>query len=174
MRAAHNSKQIKVVKSAGPKAASLPEPLRPLPEDGAEKPARVARGKLRGFARVPTHVVGFVDERRAYPRAALSLPLRLLRVAGQREPVPISLVTRNISSSGVYFLAPKNMEPGTAIELEIGLVERPLGRGGVRMRTVARVVRAEAATEPGWHAVAAQFDDIAFQRDEALPPRFMK
>jgi hypothetical protein len=36
------------------------------------------------------------------------------------------------------------------------------------------VVRAEEAPEPGWHGVAARFDDIAFQRDEELPARFLK
>src|SRR3989449_7201381 len=46
-----------------------------------------------------SHVVGVVQERRLYPRAALRLPLRLKRVAGQREPVPVTLVTKNISSS---------------------------------------------------------------------------
>jgi hypothetical protein len=42
------------------------------------------------------------------------------------------------------------------------------------MRTVAHIVRAEAASTDGWHAMAARFDDIAFQRDEELPPRFLK
>jgi hypothetical protein len=36
------------------------------------------------------------------------------------------------------------------------------------------VVRADDASEPGWHAMAARFDDIAFQRDEELPARFLK
>ncbi len=172
MRAAHHSKHIKVVKSAEPKAASLPEPLRPLLEDWNENPAGFARGSPRGFARVPTHVVGVADERRLYPRAALSLPLRLLRVAGQRESVPISLVTRNISSSGVYFLCPRRVEPGTPIELEVGLVDRPLGRGSVRMITAAHVLRAEPTDTPGWHGLAVTFDDITFARDEPIPPRY--
>ncbi len=113
-------------------------------------------------------------ERRFHARAALHLPLRLTQVNHVEEPTPITLITKNISSSGVYFLAPKHIEPGTAIELEVGLVERPLGRGGVSMRTVAHVVRADEASESGWHAMAARFDDIAFQRDEALPPRFLR
>lgn len=109
-----------------------------------------------------------------HPRAALRLPLRLTQVNQQREPVPVTLLTRNISSSGVYFLSPKRIEPGTAIELEVGLVERPLGKGGVRLRTLAHVVRTEESPEPGWHGMAARFDDIAFQRDEELPARFLK
>jgi PilZ domain-containing protein len=130
--------------------------------------------KPRLFPRVPTHSFGMALERRTHARAALRLPLRLTEVDHVAEPVPVTLLTKNISSSGVYFLAPKRIEPGTAIELEVGLVERPLGRGGVRMRTVAHVVRTTEASEPGWHAMAARFDDIAFQRDEELPPRFLR
>ncbi|MCL5288635.1 MAG: PilZ domain-containing protein [Acidobacteria bacterium] len=137
-------------------------------------PADTSAEKPRLFARVPTHSFGMALERRFHARAALRLPLRLTRVNQVDEAVPITLLTKNISSSGVYFLAPKRLEPGTAIELEVGLVERPLGRGGVRMRTVAHVVRADDASEPGWHGMAARFDDIAFQRDEELPPRFLR
>jgi hypothetical protein len=88
--------------------------------------------------------------------------------------VPISLVTKNISSSGVYFLCPRWIELGTSIELEVGLVERPIGRGSVRMSTAAHVVRIEDTQTPGWHALAVAFDDITFQRDEPIPPRFQK
>src|SRR5580700_10157782 len=66
------------------------------------------------FARVPTHAIGVARERRGNPRAYLSLPLRLTRVGERVEPIPVVLVTRNISSSGVYFLAPCSLEPGTA------------------------------------------------------------
>ncbi len=128
--------------------------------------------KPRRFTRVPTHVVGVAQERRAYPRAALQLPLRLRRVAGQPEPVSVTLLTQNISSSGVFFLCPSELEPGTPIELEVALVERPLGRGSVRMATAAHIVRVEPSDIPGWHGLAASFDDITFYRDEPIPPRF--
>jgi hypothetical protein len=119
-----------------------------------------------GFARVPTHAVGVVQERRTHPRAALRLPLRLTRVAGREEAVPVTLVTQNISSSGVYFLCPRRIEPGTAIDLEVGLVERPLGHGSVRMVTAAHVVRVQTVESPGWHGLAASFDDIGFERND--------
>lgn len=128
--------------------------------------------KPRSFSRVPTHVVGVVGERRHHARAALNLPLRLIRVAGQVEPVPVTLLTQNISSSGVYFLAPRRIEPGTSIEMEVALVERPLGQGSVRMSTAAHVVRADATSTPGWHGLAVTFDDIAFDRDEPIPERY--
>jgi hypothetical protein len=125
----------------------------------------------RRFARVPTHTIGVASERRRYPRASLSLPLRLTRIGDIVEPVPVTLVTRNISSSGVSFLAPREIEPGMAIELEVALVDRPLGFGRVQMCTAAHIVRAEDTETPGWRAYAASFDDFALQRDDALPIR---
>ena len=172
MRAARNSKHVKVVKSAQEKACTGPEPLEPVREDRSESIPRVTRGKPRGFARVPTHAIGVADERRSYPRAALSLPLHLKRVAGQREPQPVTLLTKNISSSGVFFLCPRWIEPGTPIELEVGLVDRPLGRGSVRMTAAAHIVRVERTDTPGWHGLAASFDDISFKRDDPIPPRY--
>ncbi len=167
MSAAREKQNIFGIESAGKQKSPRSLPGREaLPETSAERP--------HVFARVPTHSFGMALERRFHPRAALRLPLRLTEVNHESEPVPITLLTKNISSSGVYFLAPKRLEPGTAIELEVGLVERPLGRGGVQMRTVAHVVRTDKAPEPGWHGMAARFDDIAFQRDEELPPRFLK
>jgi len=137
-------------------------------------PSWTTRANPKGISRVPTHAVRPVEERRAYARAKLSLPLRLKRVAGRRENKQQTLRTANISSSGVLFLCPQRIEPGTSIELEVCLVDRPLGRGTVRVMTEAHIVRAEPASEPGWHSLAAIFDDITFHRDEHLPSRFEK
>jgi PilZ domain len=126
----------------------------------------------RKFTRVPTHAIGVAEERRRYPRAHLALPLRLTRIGAVPEPIPVTLVTRNISSSGIYFLAPRHILPGTAIELEVALVERPLGFGTVQMCTAAHVVRAEECDMPGWHGYAATFDDFALRRDDVIPIRF--
>ena len=126
----------------------------------------------RAFSHIPTHAIGVVPERRFYARAALQLPLRLLRVDGVEEPVSLSLLTRNISTNGVLFLSPKKIELGSAIELEVGLIHRPLGYGNVRMSTSAHVSRLEEAATPGWFGVGAKFDEIAFDRDEPVPARF--
>lgn len=126
----------------------------------------------RRFARVPTHAVGVARERRSYPRASLALPLRLTRIGEAVEPTPVTLVTRNISSSGVYFLAPREIEPGTAIELQVALIERPLGFGSVQMCTAAHIVRAEESEMPGWWGYAASFDDFALRRDDLIPLRY--
>jgi PilZ domain-containing protein len=123
----------------------------------------------RRFVRVPTHAVGVHLEHRERPRAALRLPLKLRSVAGRKEEFPITLVTRDISSSGVFFLCPKALAPGTAIELDIVLVSRPLGYGNVVVSSRATVERTEAANMPGWHGIAASFDDFAFDRDDNIP-----
>jgi hypothetical protein len=127
---------------------------------------------IRRFARVPTHAVGVFHEQREYPRASLHLPLRLRSVQNVAERYPITLVTRDISSTGVFFLSPKRIELNSAIELEIILVSRPLGRGNVVAVTVANVRRVESANMPGWFGIAASFDDLKFDRDDEVPTYF--
>lgn len=126
----------------------------------------------RRFVRVPTHAVGVHAEKRECPRASLRLPLKLRSVSGVMEDFPVTLVTRDISSSGVFFLCPKQLAPGTDIELDIVLVSRPLGYGNVVVSSKARVRRTESANMPGWFGVAASFDDFAFDRDDHIPGRF--
>ena len=128
----------------------------------------------RRFARVPTHAVGTYPEHREYPRATLKLPLKLRSVNSVREEFPITLVTRNISPTGVYFLSPKQIPVGATIELEVVLVSRPMGRGNVVMVSVARVLRSEPAATPGWHGIAASYDEMEFDRDDGIPSRFLE
>jgi hypothetical protein len=127
----------------------------------------------RRFVRVPTHAVGVHPEHREYPRATLKLPLRLRSVNHILEKYPVTLVTRDISSTGVYFLCPKPLEVGASVELEIVLVSRPLGRGNVVVATMARVERAEPAAVPNWYGIAASFIDMQFDRDDGVPSRFL-
>jgi hypothetical protein len=126
----------------------------------------------RRFVRVPTHAVGVHPEHREYPRATLRLPLRLRSVDNVLENFPVTLVTRNISSTGVYFLCPKKIIAGARVELEIVLISRPLGRGNVALAAMAHIQRIEAAAVPGWYGVAASFDDVQFDRDDGEPSRF--
>ncbi len=158
-------------------------PLAPAAQQPAPAAARVPALRVvplihdtnpRRFVRVPTHAVGVHPEHREYPRATLRLPLRLRSVNSVQEQFPITLVTRDISSSGVFFLCPKQLALGTRIELEIVLVSRPMGRGNVVVATMARVQRLEPAAMPGWYGVAALFDDMAFDRDDRVPTRFLK
>jgi hypothetical protein len=130
-------------------------------------------GQPRRFVRVPTHAVGVHPEHREYPRAILNLPLRLRAVGGVPEKSPITLVTRDISSTGVYFLCPRQLAVGAALELEVVLVSKPLGLGNVVMETMAHVCRMEPAATPGWYGVAATFDDVQFDRDDRVPSRYL-
>ena len=171
MRTVRNPKPMDQSDPRGGSAATKELPARPVTLL-ADPPAWTTRAKPKGIARVPTHSVRPPEERRAYARAKLSLPLRVKRVAGKRDLLGEPLRTTNISSSGVLFLCPQRIELGTQIEIEVCLVDRPFGRGTVKMRTEAHIVRAETSARPGWHSLAATFDDITFQREEPLPSRF--
>ena len=127
----------------------------------------------RRFIRVPTHAVGVHPEHREYPRASLKLPLKLHSVDGIVEDFPVTLVTRDISSTGVYFLCPKQMPMNAALGLQIVLVSRPLGQGNVVMASNAHVRRVHRAAMPGWFGIAANFDDVSFDRDDFVPSRFL-
>ena len=126
----------------------------------------------RRFVRVPTHAVGVHEELREYPRATLQLPLKLRAVAGVAEDFPITLVTRDVSSTGVYFLCPRDLSVGSSIELEIVLISKPLGQGNVVAATMAHVCRTDPAAVAGWYGIAASFDDMEFDRDDSVPTRF--
>src|SRR5258708_12575876 len=115
-----------------------------------DAPSWTTRAKPKGISRVPTHAVRPVEERRAYARAKLSLPLRVKRIAGQREHKQQSLCTTNISSSGVLFLCLRRIEPGTPIEIEVCLGDRPLGRGPVRIITEAPLFRPQFSSTPAF------------------------
>jgi hypothetical protein len=159
-------RQAQTVPALGP----TPVPLARVP---ALRVAPLLQPTLpRRFVRVPTYAVGVVPEHREYPRATLKLPLRLRAVEGLAEEFPITLVTRDISSTGVFFLAPKHLPMGAAIEIEIVLVSRPMGCGNVVIATRATVRRVECAAMPKWFGIAASFDDLQFGRDDGLPGRF--
>jgi hypothetical protein len=159
--------------------AKLAPPVQQLAAESVRIPALrvtplLTPGQPRRFVRVPTHAVGVTHEQREYPRASLKLPLRLRSVGSHAEDFPVTLVTRDISSTGVFFLCPKQIAAGAQIELEIVLVSRPLGHGSVVIVSTARVQRIEPAAMPGWYGVAASFDDVQFDRDDGLPSRFLR
>jgi hypothetical protein len=177
MTAKHRARSLPVsgkpTISVGPELVPAPEPrtsqspsLRAAPFGTETQPRR--------FARVPTHAVGVHPEQREYPRATLKLPLKLRSVNHVAEDIPLTLVTRDVSSTGVYFLSPKPLPAGAAVELEIVLVSRPLGHGNVVLATRAHVQRVDPAAMPGWYGIAASYDDVQFDRDDSIPLRFLK
>jgi len=158
-----------------PRMAAAQPVVTELPRTPALRLVPLLRSSLpRQFVRVPTHAVGVHPEQRQYPRAKLKLPLRLRAVGGEPEPYPITVVMRDISSTGVYFLCPKQLAVRTPVELEVVLVSKPMGRGSVVMTTMAHVCRSDAAATPGWYGLAALFDDVQFDHDDDLPSRFRK
>jgi hypothetical protein len=161
--------KIGPILAALPKKISLPTLTSPLP-----LPSFPCEISPRRFARVPTHAVGVHPEHREYPRATLKLPLRLRSVNNVPEESPVTLVTRDISSTGVYFLCPRSLAIGASLEIEVVLVSKPMGRGNVVMATRAHVHRHEPASMPGWYGIAASFDDVQFDRDDRIPIRFLK
>jgi hypothetical protein len=161
------------------RAKLAPPPLLEVAAGPARVPALrvtplLTPGQPRRFVRVPTHAVGVNHEQREYPRASLKLPLRLRSVDSRPEEFPVTLVTRDISSTGVFFLCPKEIAIGAQVELEIVLVSRPMGHGSVVIVTTARVQRCEPAATPGWYGVAASYDEVQFDRDDGLPTRFQR
>jgi PilZ domain-containing protein len=165
------------VQAQASNSAPATAPSLPAMPTASPVPALRVMPLLRGpqprrFVRVPTHAVGVHLEQRECPRASLRLPLKLRSVGGVLEEYPVTLVTRDISSSGVFFLCPKPLALESDIELDIVLVSRPLGYGNVVVSSKAHVKRVEPANMPGWFGIAVSFDDFAFDRDDNVPGRF--
>ncbi len=136
-------------------AAVGPQLISSMPRVPALRLAPLLRPEQpRRFVRVPTHAVGVHPEQREYPRASLNLPMRLRSAGGVSEEFPITLVTRNISSTGVYFLCPRQLTVGASIELEIVLVSKPLGLGNVVTNSLAPPSAYHSA-ESDHHSVSA-------------------
>ena len=161
--------------AAGPQiVTAAPSVATQLSRTPALRVVPLLRSSLpRQFVRVPTHAVGLHPEQRQYPRAKLKLPLRLRAVDGVPERYPMTLVMRNISSTGIYFLCPKHVDVGASVELQVILVSKPMGCGSVMMTTMAHVCRVEPAAMPGWYGLAACFDDVQFGHDDDVPSRFL-
>ena len=87
------------------------------------------------------------------------LPLRLTAVAGKIEPIPLPLLTMNISKAGVYFPVPRRIEPGELVEVEVTLLGTGPEGKDVHISGTGRVVRVDAGILPGWYKVGATFDE---------------
>ncbi len=171
MRVGSKAKQVTRLSATHPMKTKEKELSRSISAQSEAQPSIAPRA---GFRRIPTYAVGRAQERRRYIRVRLAVPLRVQRIAGQKDMEERSLRTRDISSIGVYFFSPRLIEPGTPVELELLVVDQPFGRGSVRMLTEAHIVRVDDSEKPGWHGLAAAFDDISFHRDEILPERFQR
>ena len=143
----------------------------PAPNGGANdhSPLPVTLGPPGESAR---QLVGtLVNDRRLNPRLPLQLPICVCRVTGNARSESAPLISRDISTMGVYFESPQQMEKGASVELDVALVDRPLDRGCVRLSTRGQVVRVGSAETPGWHGLAVRFDELSFHYDDKSLPR---
>ena len=100
-----------------------------------------------------------VPERRRYPRFLAWLPLRVIAVGGKPEPRPLTLLTQNISKTGLCFPAPDRIELGQFIQVEIILRGSGPDHKDIRISNEGCVVRIEPGRRPGWYRLAAVFDE---------------
>jgi len=98
-----------------------------------------------------------MPERRRYPRFVTWLPLRLTAVAGRIESAAVALVTQNISKAALCFPAPRRIEPGQAIEVEVTVAGLGTDGKDIHIAGAGHVVRIEPGNKPGWYKPAAEF-----------------
>jgi len=94
----------------------------------------------------PRPAIDVASERRRNPRFTARLPLRLTAATHKVKFGEIPLLTQNISKNGVCFPAPRRIEPGEFIEVEVTLVGHGPHGKDVHVSGAGRVVRAELAT----------------------------
>ncbi len=83
-----------------------------------------------------------MTERRIARRYDVSVPVRVRDLDKQRDGAP-SGKTRDISTSGLYFTLPQQIEPGSRIEMTLTLPAAITGGSEVVVEVVGRVVRVE-------------------------------
>src|ERR1700694_2866559 len=100
-----------------------------------------------------------MPERRRYPRFITWLPIRLTAVAGKSEPATETFLTQNISKAGLCFPAPRRVEPGQAIEVEVTLAGLERDGKDSLISGGGYIVRVESGNKQGWYKLAAAFDE---------------
>jgi len=96
-------------------------------------------------------------EQRRYPRFEVRLPVQLRLLAGSDEYALGTLHTKNISKAGLCFLAPRSVEPGESIEVQVTLAGYGPQGEDLNVTGQGHIVRSEASEAPGWYQLAAAF-----------------
>jgi c-di-GMP-binding flagellar brake protein YcgR len=109
-----------------------------------------------------------MTERRTARRYDLSLPV-VVRVPVERESVPLSGKTRDISTHGVYLLVDNDLSSGAELDLTMTLPAEVTGGTEVFIRAIGRVVRVEKTPESynnhlGVAAVIERYEIIRNER----------
>jgi c-di-GMP-binding flagellar brake protein YcgR len=87
-----------------------------------------------------------MTERRTARRYDLTLPV-VIRVPIERESVPRSGKTRDISTHGVYLLVDNELTSGAELDLTMTLPAEVTGGTEVFIRAIGKVVRVEKTPE---------------------------
>jgi hypothetical protein len=110
-----------------------------------------------------------MTERRTARRYDLSLPV-VIRLPIDRESVPRSGKTRDISTHGVYLLVDNELSTGAELDLTMTLPAEVTGGTEVFIRAIGKVVRVEKSPESSSDhlGVAAVIERYEIVRSEAL------
>ena len=169
MCAVRHPDKLRELDTSPPAASTQPAATEPKSRrngNGTAKLAHGGNGKPRVGVGHRKRAVLLVEEKRLYPRLPLNLPLRLRRIAGQPPATNgHGLWTEDISSCGVRFQAAHEIELDVPVELEVELVNGPLGGRHLQMVTLARIVRSGPGKKPGWQEFGAQFEEITFNAE---------
>ncbi len=104
----------------------------------------------------------FGKEQRRSQRFQMTLPMTLLR--GSRGDINKIGETRNVSSTGVYFVVTSPVELGTLLEFVITLPDEVSMAGPVRLLCKGKVTRVEQREE-ALVGVAATIERYEFLRE---------
>jgi hypothetical protein len=104
-----------------------------------------------------------ISERRKSQRFDLTLPIHIVRLREQ----DVNLVgrTRDVSSTGAYFVVSADFDEGTPIEFLVTLQGGVSSISRVMLRCLGRVTRAEKLPDDGHLGVAATIDRYQFVRE---------
>ncbi len=103
------------------------------------------------------------SERRRSRRFGLALPLDVVRISDR--DVNVSGTTRNVGSSGAYFVVGElSVSIGSPIEFIVTLRNTQAEGERIRLRCRGRVIRSEKAGSQGGTGVAATIDRYQFLR----------
>ena len=108
-----------------------------------------------------------MTERRTARRYDLTLPV-VIRVPIERETVPRSGKTRDISTHGVYLLVDNELSTGAELDLTMTLPAEVTGGTEVFIRAIGKVVRVEQTPQSnsdlGVAAVIERYEIIRNER----------
>ena len=108
------------------------------------------------------------DERRAYPRLSLSLPVRFRGVDTSGKLVEERTETLNISSGGAWFESRSKLEPSTKLDVLISVPYRIWNRfPSAKMEGEGKVVRINEVANPD---IASTRYNVAVEFSRRLNP----